>query len=133
MLNWDVEPLNILYSTPPCVCCQLSEHRAAGLGLLHGRQQGLFDLSFAVPSECADRLAAGTADVGLVPAIEAARIGLDLLPGCGISCRGAVRSILLVSKVRATGFARSRRIRIRGPRSHWRESFWLGATESRPI
>ena len=68
-------------------------------GLLHGRQQGLFDLSFAVPSECADRLAAGTADVGLVPAIEAARIGLDLLPGCGISCRGAVRSILLVSKV----------------------------------
>jgi chorismate dehydratase len=68
-------------------------------GLLHGRQRGRFDLSFCVPSECADRLAAGTADVGIVPAIEAARLGLDPLPGCGIASRGAVRSILLVSKV----------------------------------
>jgi predicted solute-binding protein len=68
-------------------------------GLVHGRQRGLFDLSFCLPSECADRLAAGTADVGIVPAIEAARLGLDPLPGCGIACRGAVRSILLVSKV----------------------------------
>jgi predicted solute-binding protein len=68
-------------------------------GLVHGRQRGLFDLTFCLPSECADRLAAATADVGIVPAIEAARLGLDPLPGCGIACRGAVRSILLVSKV----------------------------------
>ena len=68
-------------------------------GLLHGRQRDQFDLSFCVPSECADRLAAGTADVGIVPAIEAARLGLEPLPGCGIASRGAVRSILLVSKV----------------------------------
>lgn len=68
-------------------------------GFLHGRQKGLFDLSFCVPSECADRLAAGTADVGVVPAIEAARLGLTRLPGCGIACRGEVRSILLISKV----------------------------------
>ncbi len=68
-------------------------------GFLHGRQQGLFDLSFCVPSECADRLETGTADVGVVPAIEAARLGLTRLPGCGIACRGEVRSILLISKV----------------------------------
>ncbi|MBI4873410.1 MAG: menaquinone biosynthesis protein [Acidobacteria bacterium] len=68
-------------------------------GLLHGRQRGLFDLSFCVPSECADRLAAGASDVGIVPAIEAVRLGLEPLPGAGIACRGAVRSILLISKV----------------------------------
>jgi predicted solute-binding protein len=68
-------------------------------GLVHGRQRGRFDLSFCLPSECADRLEAGTAEVGIVPAIEAARLGLEPLPGCGIACRGTVRSILLVSKV----------------------------------
>ncbi len=68
-------------------------------GFLHGRQKGLFDLSFCVPSECADRLEAGTADVGVVPAIEAERLGLARVPGCGIACRGEVRSILLISKV----------------------------------
>ncbi len=68
-------------------------------GLLHGRQRGLFDVSFNVPSECADRLAAGTADIGVVPAIEAARIGLVRVADCGIACRGAVRSLLLISKV----------------------------------
>jgi predicted solute-binding protein len=68
-------------------------------GLLHGRQRGLFDLSFCVPSECADRLEAGEADIGIVPAIEAARLRLEPLPGCAIACCGEVRSILLISKV----------------------------------
>lgn len=52
-----------------------------------------------MPSECADRLEAGEADVGIVPAIEAARLGLETVPGCAIACRGEVRSILLISKV----------------------------------
>lgn len=68
-------------------------------GLLHGRQRDRFDLSFCLPSECADRLRAGTADIGILPAIESARLGLEALPGAGIACRGAVRSILLISKV----------------------------------
>jgi predicted solute-binding protein len=67
--------------------------------MLHGDQRGLFDLSFAVPSECADRLRAGGADLGIVPSIEMARQQLDHLPGLCIASRGAVRSLLLVSKL----------------------------------
>ncbi len=48
----------------------------------------------------ADRLAAGTLDVGLVPSIELARIpGLTVLPGLAIAAMHEVRSVLLVSKV----------------------------------
>jgi len=50
---------------------------------------------------CADRLAAGSAEIGLVPVIEAKRQGLDMVPGLGIACNGPVRSILLVSHVPA--------------------------------
>lgn len=67
--------------------------------MLHGPQRDLFELEFCLPSECADRLARGAADIGIVPSIELARQGLELIPGAGIACRGAVRSILLVSKV----------------------------------
>jgi chorismate dehydratase len=69
-------------------------------GMLHGPQRGRFDLSFCIPSECADRLAAGTAEIGIVPSIELARQPLDVIPGAGIACHGPVRSILLVTKVR---------------------------------
>jgi len=70
-------------------------------GLQHGPQKDLFDLSFEIPSVCADRLAAGTADIGLVPVIEARRQRLAFVPGLGIACNGPVRSILLVSHVPA--------------------------------
>jgi chorismate dehydratase len=65
--------------------------------MLHGPQQGLFDLDFRLPSECADALAAGEADIGIVPAFELTRQDLTVLPGAGIACHGAVRSILLIS------------------------------------
>jgi len=68
--------------------------------MLHGPQRQRFDLEFCIPSECADRLAAGAADIGIVPSIEAARQRLEIIPGAGIACRGPVRSILLVTKVR---------------------------------
>jgi len=68
-------------------------------GMLHGEQRGLFDLSFAIPSECADRLAAGRADIGIVPVAELLKQKLDILEGCGIACHGPVRSILLISKI----------------------------------
>jgi chorismate dehydratase len=67
--------------------------------MTHGEQQGLFDLSFAIPAECADRLASGLADIGIVPAVELNRQSLDIIRGAGIACRGPVRSILLISKV----------------------------------
>ena len=71
-------------------------------GLLHAPAPELresFDLGFALPSECADQLASGQADIGIVPVIEMARQGLDYFPGTGIACHGPVRSILLISKV----------------------------------
>ncbi len=70
-------------------------------GLQQGPQKDAFELSFEIPSVCAERLATGAADIGLVPVIEARRQGLEMSPGLGIACRGPVRSILLVSHVPA--------------------------------
>jgi chorismate dehydratase len=67
--------------------------------MLHGEQQGLFDLSFAIPAECADRLESGLADIGIVPAVELNRQKLEIIRGAGIACHGPVRSIFLISKV----------------------------------
>jgi len=66
--------------------------------MLHGPQRGLFDLEFRIPAECADRVAAGSADIGIVPSFELTRQNLDIIPGAGIACHGAVRSILLIAK-----------------------------------
>jgi predicted solute-binding protein len=66
---------------------------------LHGPWREDFDVSFAVPSECAERLARGDADIGIVPVAELPALGLDIIRGTGIAARGAVRSILLISKV----------------------------------
>ena len=71
-------------------------------GFLRSPEAGLremFDLRFALPSDCADQLASGAADIGIVPAIEMARQKLEYFPGTGIACHGAVRSILLISRV----------------------------------
>jgi chorismate dehydratase len=68
-------------------------------GMLHGEERERFSLDFCLPSQCADRLAAGAADIGIVPSIEVERLGLQVIPGAGIACRGPVRSILLVAKV----------------------------------
>jgi len=81
--------------------CAVSYLNTAPLvwGAVHGEEKDQMDLSFAVPSICAERVAEGDADVGLVPVIEAARHGWASVEGIGIACRGAVRSILLISKV----------------------------------
>lgn len=54
-------------------------------------------LEVATPAECADRLRAGGADIGLVPVAEIAQQHLAIAGDCCIACDGAVRSILLVS------------------------------------
>src|SRR5262245_1568783 len=66
--------------------------------MLHGPQRGAFQLDFHLPSTCADRLAGGEADIGIVPCFELTRQDLEVIPGTGIACHGAVRSILLISK-----------------------------------
>lgn len=65
--------------------------------MLHGPQRGLFDLEFRIPAGCADQMASGAADIGIVPSFELTRQELEILPGAGIACHGPVRSILLVS------------------------------------
>ena len=65
--------------------------------MLHGPQRGLFDLEFRIPAGCADQLASGEADIGIVPSFELTRLDLEVIAGTGIACRGPVRSILLIS------------------------------------
>lgn len=81
--------------------CAVSYLNTAPLvwGLLHGPQQGLFDLSFSVPSVCADRLACGDVQIGIVPCAELDRLELEYLPDVGIAGEGPVRSILLLTRV----------------------------------
>jgi predicted solute-binding protein len=67
--------------------------------MLYGEQRDLFELERAIPAECADRLADGRADIGIVPSVELNRQRLEIIRGTGIACRGPVRSILLISKV----------------------------------
>jgi len=67
-------------------------------GMLHGGQRDLFDLEFRLPADCADHLASGAADIGIVPSFELTRQDLEIIPGAGIACHGAVRSILLISR-----------------------------------
>lgn len=68
-------------------------------GMLHGPQRELVDLSFSLPSVCAQQIERGTTQIGLVPVAEVARQSLEIVPGVGISCLGVVRSILLFSRV----------------------------------
>jgi chorismate dehydratase len=62
-----------------------------------------YQVDWMLPSECADRLAAGTADIGLVPVASLAVVpGLRVLPGCTIASKHRVRSLLLVRRARQT-------------------------------
>ena len=58
-----------------------------------------YEIRWMLPSQCADELANGTADIGLVPIAALATIpGLRILPGCTIASKGKVRSLLLVRR-----------------------------------
>jgi len=68
-------------------------------GFTNGPLQGTYDLSFTVPSRCAEDLRAGRADVAIIPAIEYQRIpGLAILPDMAIASKNQVRSLLIVSR-----------------------------------
>jgi len=67
-------------------------------GFTHGPLRGKYQLSFTVPSQCAEALRTNAADIAIIPAIEYARIqDLVVLPGLSIASKRAVRSLLLVS------------------------------------
>ncbi|MBZ5659741.1 MAG: menaquinone biosynthesis protein [Acidobacteriia bacterium] len=69
-------------------------------GFTDGPLAGKYDLSFAVPSQCAEDLRAGRADVGIIPSIEYQRMeNVVALPGMAIAAKNEVRSLLVISKV----------------------------------
>ncbi|WP_239461224.1 menaquinone biosynthetic enzyme MqnA/MqnD family protein [Occallatibacter savannae] len=58
-----------------------------------------YQINLMLPSQCADALASGAADIGLVPvAALATTPGLRILPGCTIASKHRVRSLLLVRR-----------------------------------
>ena len=73
-------------------------------GFTNGALRGKHELSFTVPSQCAEALRGNAVDIAIIPAIEYQRIlhdsaaGLVLLPGMSIASQHRVRSLLLVSK-----------------------------------
>lgn len=67
-------------------------------GFTNGALQGKYDLSFTVPSQCAEALRSGAADIAIIPAIEYQRIdGLAVLPDLAIASKERVRSLLLIA------------------------------------
>ena len=67
-------------------------------GFTHGPLRGKYELSFTVPSQCAEALRAGEVDVAIIPAIEYQRTnGLVVLPELSISSKKRVRSLLLIA------------------------------------
>ena len=58
-----------------------------------------FVVDYTVPSQCAEALRSGEADIGIIPVITTAEIAdLVVLPDVAIAARDRVRSILLVSR-----------------------------------
>jgi len=68
-------------------------------GFTNGPLAGKYDLSFTVPSQCAEALRSGAADIAIIPAIEYQRIsGLVVLPDLAIASKNCVRSLLIIAK-----------------------------------
>jgi chorismate dehydratase len=68
-------------------------------GFTNGPLRGKYDLSFTVPSQCAEQLRTGQADVAIIPAIEYQRIDdLVMLPDMAIASKHQVRSLLVIAK-----------------------------------
>jgi chorismate dehydratase len=67
-------------------------------GILEGQQTGDFQPILSTPAECADQLANGSVDIGLIPSIEFQRIkGSKIIPGPVVASRHRVKSVLLIS------------------------------------
>ena len=59
-----------------------------------------FELSYTLPSRCAEQLKEGTSDIGIIPVAAYTEIpDLVIIPDVAIAAKDRVRSILLISKV----------------------------------
>jgi chorismate dehydratase len=68
-------------------------------GFTDGPLEGRYDLSFTVPSLCAEALREGQADIAIIPAIEYQRMeGVVILPEIAIAAQNEVRSLLVLAK-----------------------------------
>src|SRR5258708_17399924 len=68
-------------------------------GFTNGPLRRQYDLSFTVPSQCAEQLRTGSADVAIIPAIEYQRIDdLVILPDMAIASKKQVGSLLIIAK-----------------------------------
>lgn len=66
---------------------------------VHGDRGREFDLTYTVPSLCAEALRTGEADIGIVPVVAYTYIpDLRIIPNVAIASKGSVRSILLISR-----------------------------------
>jgi chorismate dehydratase len=67
-------------------------------GILEGPQKEAFTPVLSTPAECAEQLAKGSVDIGLIPSIEYQRIkGSRIVPGPAVASLYFVRSVILVS------------------------------------
>ncbi len=68
-------------------------------GFTDGPLAGKYELSFTVPSQCAEALRRGDVDVAIIPSIEYQRIdNIVVLPDMAVAAKDEVRSILVVAK-----------------------------------
>jgi chorismate dehydratase len=68
-------------------------------GFTDGPLAGKYDLSFTVPSQCAEALRRGDVDLAIIPSIEYQRIdNLFVMPGISVAAKDEVRSLLVVAK-----------------------------------
>lgn len=64
------------------------------------RLREYFEISYTIPSHCAQQLSEGSADIGIIPVAAYTTIpDLAIIPDVAIAAKNKVRSILLVSKV----------------------------------
>jgi chorismate dehydratase len=69
-------------------------------GLIENGARDQYETILSTPAECAEQLASGSVDAGLIPSIEYQRMkGGNIVPGAAIASRHRVKSVLLVSEV----------------------------------
>jgi chorismate dehydratase len=67
-------------------------------GILEGPNKDHFDAVFSTPAECAEQLASGAVDIGLIPSIAYQRIpGCRIIPGPAVASPRRALSVFLLS------------------------------------
>jgi chorismate dehydratase len=79
-----------------------------GWAFVNGPVKDRFGLVQSSPARCADQVASGDVDLGIIPSIEYQRIpGLKIVPGIGVASGERVRSVLLIRPKGCRGTIRS--------------------------